>query len=730
MRTPNATEAVAWIDAEELAKPFSALQLFAERARRVRPDFRFTQDNLAAVTEICKLVDGMPLGIELAAAWVEVLTPKEIAAEVLRSLDFLETDLQDVADRQRSIRAVFESSWKLLSEEEQNVFQALTVFRGSFSREAAQRVSGASLRMLLGLANKSWLQQVEEGRFQLHDVLRTYCYQHLQSNAEAWQTANDRHVNYFMEFVEALEQDLRGPKQIEAVNLMNKEFGTNIQAAWDWSIEQKRFGDLVNKILPGIFHFGLIRSQAATVTAMTKRARKAMPPSLDRESLLPWAILGSVECAFELSWGVLEDQPKERLSTLWETVENFGLADEMGYWFFVLMLAYREGIDFHQEFEEFQETLQKTRLKNDPWVLGYALLLASTLSAADEIQRENYLLEALNVFQQIGVVHEQASTLQSLGEVAWLKNSFEEAVHLKQAALELFEKAGDQFGQGWAWFDLAQIYLAQGHFDRALPPFQEQRRIYERIGNRRLVGVNLSWVSLAASRYGTLEYALETRQKSLKIAQEENNLNDYVWAVWEMGELYRLMGDLEQARTWYQKSLSDFERLQDNTGIGFYHRGLGDLALGRKQWEEACGQFRMALDAFAQAHRSSSTWGLIYAQAGLGRSLLGRGEFSEAREMLQNSIRRAQELKGWDLLYVPLLGMAELYAATGRLDRAMELATFIASQPIGWNETRSQARAVLEIVSRDLPHEIAQAARARGQSMTFEEAIKSSLEES
>jgi predicted ATPase len=731
MRTPKATEVVAWDNPEEQAKSFSALQLFVERARRVQPNFRLTQDNLEAVAEICKLVDGMPLGIELAAGWIEVLTPKEIVAEVTRSLDFLETDLQDVSNRQRSIRAVFESSWKLLSEEEQKVFQKLTVFRGSFSREAAQRVSGASIRMLLGLANKSWLQQVEGGRFALHEVLRQYGYEHLLLNPEEWQTANDRHADYYLDFVQELEQGLRSAKQIEAVNTLNKEFENNIQAAWDWLIERKRFGDLVNRMLPGIFHFSLIRTPAILVP-MVKRARKAFPESQSGEDLLQRAILETVETSFEINWDMLEDQPKERLLQLLATVEEFGLADDLGSWYFVLILAYRQGIDAGKEFRDFQKLLQKPEIKQDPWVFGYGLLVEyqnSMIAGADEVEREKYLMQALEVFQQIGVVHEQAITFQLLGETAKINKSFDRAVHFKQAALELYEKAGDPFGAGMIWFDLAQIHLSQGNLEQACHAYQEQRRIYEKAGNRRLIGINLSWESMATSRYGALEHALETRKRSLEIAQEENSLNDLSWALWEMGELYRLMGNFEQAKIWYQKSLPYFEKIQDNNGIGFYFRGLGDIALELKQWEEAYQQFQKSIHALTYEHRAWSTWSLAYVQAGLGRALIGLGKFPEAREVLQKAIHNTQEYNSWDLIFVPLVGFARLFVALGEPQRAIELAEFIFSDPLSWNETKNQAREVLEEASRNLPENVAQAALRRSQAMTMDKAVELALRE-
>jgi len=687
-----------------------------------------TQDNLEAVTEICKLVDGMPLGIELAAGWLEVLTPKEIATEVTRSLDFLETDLQDVSDRQRSIRAVFESSWKLLSAEEQNVFQKLTAFRGSFSREAAQLVSGASLRMLLGLVNKSWMQQVEEGRFALHDVLRQYGYERLLSNREEWQSANDRHADYYLGFVQELEQDLRGPKQIEAVDALNKEFGNNIQAAWDWLIKRKRFGDLVNRMLPGIFHFSLIRSSVILV-ALTKKARKAMPELQDRRVVLQRAILETVETSFEINWSMMDDQPKERFLKLWATVEEFRLADDMGFWFFILILAYRGGIDSGKDFGDFHRFLQKPEIRENPWVFGQALLLAYTLAGADEAERERYLLEALRVFQQIGVVHEQAGTLQLLGEIAWFRKSYDQAVQFKQAALELYEKTGNQFGLGEIWFDLAKIALSRGNFDQAFHAYHQQRRIYERSGNKRLIGINLSWESLAASRYGTLAHALDTRRRSLVIAEEENNLNDYSWALWELGELYRLMGNFEQAQLWYQKALPHFEKLQEFNGISSYYRGLGDISLALRQWEEARQQFQKSIEALTQEHRSWSIWSLAYVQGVLGRSLIGLGKFLEAREVLQKAIHNAQEYSGWDLIFVPLVGCASLFAALEKSEQAIELASFVTCQSISWNETKRQAREVIEFASRDVPSEVTQSAQTRGKAMTKDQAVALALQE-
>ena len=136
-----------------------AVQLFAQRARAVRADFALSEENAPAVAEVCTRLDGLPLAIELAAAWGKMLTPAEIAGEIERGLDFLEAEWRDVPARQRSMRAVFDHSWRLLTPREQDVLQVLSVFRGGFTRRAAGRVAGASLRELMSLLNKSLLQR-------------------------------------------------------------------------------------------------------------------------------------------------------------------------------------------------------------------------------------------------------------------------------------------------------------------------------------------------------------------------------------------------------------------------------------------------------------------------------------------------------------------------------------------------------------------------------------------
>ena len=176
----------------------SGVQLFLDAAHRSRPGLVLGSDDLQPMAEILRLTGGMPLGILLAAAWVDVLSIRDIAAEIAKSLDFLETTMGGVPDRHRSIRAVFDYTWGLLTPEEQAIFAALSLFRGGFTREAAEAVAGASLRDLANLANKTLVvPSPDTGRYAVHELLRQYAEAQLAGQPERHDRVRDAHADYY-----------------------------------------------------------------------------------------------------------------------------------------------------------------------------------------------------------------------------------------------------------------------------------------------------------------------------------------------------------------------------------------------------------------------------------------------------------------------------------------------------------------------------------------------------
>jgi predicted ATPase/DNA-binding SARP family transcriptional activator len=221
---------------------FAAVQLFIQNAHKVWADFSPTGDDIQNIVEICRRLNGFPLAIQLAAAWIRVLSAQEINSE-LQKLDFLATEQRDLPARHRSLRAVFEHSWDLLTVAEQLIFQQLVVFRGGFTRQAAQQICAAGPALLAKLTDKSFLYPVSTGRFEIHALLKEFAREKLFQSDELVVKVFERHADFYLSYLATLEPDLLGGAQSEAFQKVGIEID-NILTAWDWSLEQFNFEDL------------------------------------------------------------------------------------------------------------------------------------------------------------------------------------------------------------------------------------------------------------------------------------------------------------------------------------------------------------------------------------------------------------------------------------------------------------------------------------------------------
>lgn len=219
-----------WTNLEE-ALAASSVQLFVDVAQRADPSFELQAGDLSPLRDILTIVQGMPLGIILAAAWADMLPVAAIAAEIRKSLDFLESELRDLPERHASMRAVFDYSWTLLEENERAVFSALSVFRGGFTREAADHVAGAGLRTLANLAAKSFITaDRESGRFSVHELLRQYGAKELEKDPELLDRVMNLHASYFGDLMARAFDVVRECDQPRALRMMEADVD-NIRAA-------------------------------------------------------------------------------------------------------------------------------------------------------------------------------------------------------------------------------------------------------------------------------------------------------------------------------------------------------------------------------------------------------------------------------------------------------------------------------------------------------------------
>ena len=211
-----------------------AAQLFMQAALRVRGDHVVAADQLPYVARICRLVEGMPLGIELAATWVRLLSCREIALEIEQNYRFLETSSPGTPERHLSLTAAFDHSWSRMLEEERTLFRRLSVFRGGFVREAAEQVAGANLRTLAALMDQCLIQRQLSGRYQTHRLLRQYGEQKLAEQPEEETQTYDRYCGYYTRFLQH-QMELFNEGQGRAPLAEIRVEQENLQAAWRWA---------------------------------------------------------------------------------------------------------------------------------------------------------------------------------------------------------------------------------------------------------------------------------------------------------------------------------------------------------------------------------------------------------------------------------------------------------------------------------------------------------------
>ena len=231
----------------EPQEPTEAAELFRARASRADVNFSASEETLTAIGDICKLVEGSPLAIELAASWVRVMPCAEIRAQLREGLGVLSTRLKNVPERHRSLEAAFEYSWRLLSQEERRVLRELSVFRGGFGREAAREVVGAGLSTLVSLADKSLLVSREGGRFGRHPLLYAFTKRKLLREPERARAKRQDHAVYFATYLEAHRASVQG-EQAEAVLEKLADDLSNIYLAWDYFLAEGEAGDLAGGV--------------------------------------------------------------------------------------------------------------------------------------------------------------------------------------------------------------------------------------------------------------------------------------------------------------------------------------------------------------------------------------------------------------------------------------------------------------------------------------------------
>jgi predicted ATPase/DNA-binding CsgD family transcriptional regulator len=440
----NGFNIAPWKSAEE-AVLAPAIHLFLNTAQRASTDFELSDGNLAQVSRICRLVEGLPLAIELAAAWVDTLSVKEIADEIEASYTFLSSDYQDFPERHRSILATFETSWNRLSPDKQDNLMRMSVFRGGFTRSAALAVTGASIHTLQALVNKSMLKYSEDERYSIHELLRQYLGDKL---AESGQTGavESAHSRYFLDWLHTLDSLIKGSKQRDTLDRIEHDF-TNVRFAWEMALERQE-GSALNDALDALFWFCMMRTHY-----------------YDGEDLLERVQTLSDE-KDEAHW----PRARARLRRYWMERWRRGAFSEPE-----LVVA---------ELEAMLPLFKTEERQHDTAVCLLVLGDASRYSEANHAHAQQCLSQSLELFRSLGDDFYAAWALHFLGRHALMTEGLARAIQFQQESLDLRERCGDLNGVLYAQFNLSDYFLQMGDFDRSVMLSQRMLEHSREMGER------------------------------------------------------------------------------------------------------------------------------------------------------------------------------------------------------------------------------------------------------
>jgi predicted ATPase/DNA-binding CsgD family transcriptional regulator len=447
-----------------------AARLFLQSAQRLRPEFTLQPRDLSDLARICRLTAGMPLAIELAAGWVEVLSLEQIAGELQKGIEILESDLRDVPERQRSVRMTFERSWERLSDQEQWVFMHLSVFRGGFTTEAAWTVAKADARSLRRLANKALIQTSPEGRHSIHELLRQYAEDKLEESPKEMQATRDLHAAYYAEFLWQQFARMKTAALVPALEEVETELD-NVLIAW-YRMVKAAETSLLRKAEMGLFTFLEYRGrfqQALDLLSQTEAVLRSVPTNDEVRAVLGY-ILGR-KAWFYVSFG-LPEQAK-------------ALTDE--------------GLDLLRQCEYPEAKLEI--LKSVARIGTYLNTPELSRSAA---------LEGLEIARNMGDPWQILHFLYWSGQTSRILGAYEDALRIGNEGLAISETMGDPwFTAAHSGMLLGTVYRQMGNFVAARAGYERSLALLDPIGQPWIIAVTCGALGDVALAIG--DFALARR---------------------------------------------------------------------------------------------------------------------------------------------------------------------------------------------------------------------------
>ena len=497
---------------------YDAVNLFARAARRLRADAAWDAAQRQGCVRVARLLDGHPLGLELAAAWTRVLQPTEIADELARDLSAL--DAADDAGgparagappRHRSLRAAFDHSWRLLSPEQQRALARVSVFRGGFTRAAAAAVTDVGTHALLALSNASLLRRTTSGRFEPHVTVREFADEELERREGEAAGMRERHARHFLAWIDDITPRLRGAQQADALREVEAEHD-NLRAALGWARvhDVELAQGLAGRLWPFWFirgHYQEGRAWLGAIVALAGgdategRARALMGAAVFTE------LAGDLHEAVTLYRASIDVQAALG-SDVGVAVARVGLG-----------ITARKLADLKGAREQFEAALRTYEALGDLSGMGHCQGNLAIL-AADENDLERarrHLREALALAERSGDVRSRAIALNNLGDIDVELGELDAARERFHASFALHEELGDEHALALGNIKLGLVDVGSGGVPSARRRFEKALATMRRLGEPLDTAAALHDLALADRVQGMLGDALARELEALDL---------------------------------------------------------------------------------------------------------------------------------------------------------------------------------------------------------------------
>ena len=624
---------------------YPALQLLVESARRVQPRFALAPEDLPVLLDLCRQVDGLPLALELAASWADTLSLSDILAEARRSLGFLQAEWRDAPERQRSIRAVFDVSWRRLDPAERVAFSQLSVFRGGFGREGAAQVimgTAAAPRLLATLVRKSFLQHdPATNRYQVHELLRQYGSEKLNADPALETATRDQHSRYYCEQLgHAVEgsNDSELPSVWDAIqDDIENVRAACLRAATCW--HPGRLAPAADAL--GWFYYlgyGHLQQGEITFRGMEEAmgASKAWPASETSDRARTLARILFWRATFRQLVAVDRETAKHLRRKCLALLDDPDLADEdcsverahiayqTGYYW-----LYPDAGTARQHFAESFRLYQKASHKLG---MGYALLglgRAASYSGSQEEARKA-MSQSISVHRAIGNrVGESEAMAEMGGLVAMKQFQFGEAEDLIRQGLSPAPEA-NRFGIAYGLGQLCGVQLRTGHFAEAETTALNAIAAWEDMGQRAWTVRTSGVLAEARLHRGAYPEARVLAEETISRAREIGYDNGVSQAQIVLGGVLLAEAALPQAYATLQNSLKALKQISDDPRDVHPSAWIGLAARGLDQRHEAWQHLATALE-WASRHQEFRE--LMVTLAGIALLLVDVGQIERAVEL-------------------------------------------------------------------------------------------------